>query len=151
IAALNMVNARLEQDRAYRERFTAAAAQVGDEKVAIQLAGVRAMAELADDWPEHRQGCVGAVCAYLRMPHSPDPGPGTAPRGRPKSDSARDVRYAVIRTIADHLRLSAKVSWRSLDFDFTGLVFDGADFSRTGFPGGAVSFSGAKFSGGQIS
>jgi outer membrane murein-binding lipoprotein Lpp len=49
IAALNSANAQLERDREYRERFTAAAAQVGDEKATTQLAGVRAMAELADD------------------------------------------------------------------------------------------------------
>src|SRR6516162_184436 len=84
IAALNSANVQLERDREYRERFTAAAAQVGDEKAAIQLAGVRAMADLADDWPERRQTCVDALCAYLRTPDSPDPGQDAAPEDRRK-------------------------------------------------------------------
>jgi hypothetical protein len=143
IAALNRVDAQLERDRANSEQLTAAAAQLDDERAAIQLAGVRAMAELADHWPEHRQTCVDALCAFLRMPNSPDPGPGAAPEDRPTSDSERDVRGTVIGTIAAHLRLSAQVSWRSLDFDFTGAEFDGGDFSRAGFSGGEVSFGGA--------
>src|SRR6516164_10721 len=151
IAVLNSANAQLERDRGYRERFTAAAAQVGDEKAAIQLAGVRAMAELADAWPERRQTCVDALCAHLRRLNSPDAGLDTAADDQPKSGSTRDVRRAVIKIIAAHLRLSANVSWRSLDFDFTGAVFDGGDFSHAGFSGGEISFSEAKFRCGEIS
>jgi len=143
IAALNSANAQLERDRGYGKRFTAAAAQVGDEDAAVQLAGVRAMAELADDWPERRQTCVDTLCAHLRWLNSPDAGLDAAPGDQPKSESTRDVRRTVIKIIAAHLRLSAKVSWRSLDFDFTGVVFDGGDFSHAGFSGGEVSFSGA--------
>ena len=149
IAAMNRVNAQLEQQtRMYNERFKAAATQVGDGRAATQLAGLRAMAGLADDWPEHRQACVDALCAYLRMPRPPDPGRGAAPEDQLKFD---DVRYTVIGIITAHLRLSAKVSWRSLDLDFTGAVFDGGDFSGAGFSGGEISFSGARFSGGRVS
>jgi hypothetical protein len=37
-----------------------------------------------------------------------------------------------------------------LDFDFTGVVFDGGDFSGARFSGGAVEFINARFSGGMV-
>src|SRR5262245_30899342 len=45
-------------------RFATAAAQLGDGQPAVRLAGVHAMAGLADDWPENRQTCVDILCAY---------------------------------------------------------------------------------------
>src|SRR5262249_51175934 len=146
IAAMNRLNAQLEQTREHNERVRAAAAQAGDEKAAIQLAGVRALAGLADDWPAHREACIDALGAYLRSPGSQDWGRRAAPADRLKLDSAGDVRHTVIGIISAHLRLSAEVSWRSLDFDFTGVVFDGGDFSGAGFSGGEVSFRGARLS-----
>jgi hypothetical protein len=98
IAARSSADAQLERDREYNERFSAAAAQVGDDKAAIQLAGVRAMAELADDWPEHRQTCVDALCASLRRLNSQDAGLGAAPGNQPKSGSTREVRRTAIET-----------------------------------------------------
>ena len=151
IAALHRANAQLEHTRLYNQPFTAAAAQIGDEKAAIQLAGVRAMAGLADDWPEHRQACVDVLCAYLRRPNPPDPGQGAPPEGQARVDSAREVRDTVTRIIIAHLRPVAEVSWQSLNLDFTGVAFDGADFSGAGFAGGKVSFGGARFSSGQVS
>jgi hypothetical protein len=32
------------------------------------------------------------------------------------------------------------VSWQGLNFDFTGVVFDGGDFRRAQFSGGEVDF-----------
>jgi hypothetical protein len=40
--------------------------------------------------------------------------------------------------------------WQDLNFDFTGVVFDGGDFTRVVFSGGEVSFSHAHFSGGTV-
>jgi hypothetical protein len=45
----------------------------------------------------------------------------------------------------------AAISWQILDFDFTGVVFDGGDFSRVVFCGGEVDFSDAVFSGSSVS
>lgn len=56
------------------ERFIAIAAQLGDDRAAVRLAGVLALADLADDWEEIRQTCIDALCAYLRTPYEPDPG-----------------------------------------------------------------------------
>ena len=77
-----------QRTRTLNERFATAAGQLGDDKPpAVRLAGVYAMAGLADDWPENRQTCVDVLCAYLRMPYDPDPGddaPGRSglPSGR---------------------------------------------------------------------
>src|SRR5215470_11419646 len=109
------------------------------------------MAGLADYWPEHRQACVDVLCAYLRMPHSPNRSQGAPPEDRLKFDSARDVHDTVLRIITSHLRPGAEVSWRGLDFDFTGVALDDGDFSGVGFAGGEVSFGGAEFSSGQVS
>lgn len=151
ITALDRAKAQLEQTRAFNERFRAAGAQIGDERAAIQLAGVRAIAGLADDWPEYRQTCVAVLCAYLRVPNSPDTGPGSPPEELLKAGSVRDGRCVVLEIITAHLRPSTEVSWRSLDFDFTGVVFDSGDFSGVQFSGGEVSFAGARFCGGEVS
>ena len=50
---------------------------------AVRLAGVYAMAGLADDWPENRQTCVDVLCAYLRLPYDPDPGDDATRTERP--------------------------------------------------------------------
>src|SRR5262245_60490978 len=39
-----------DRTRVFNERFTAIAAQLGDAQPAVRLAGVHAMAGLADDW-----------------------------------------------------------------------------------------------------
>ena len=61
--------------RTLNERFATAADQLGSDKPpAVRLAGVYAMAGLADDWPENRQTCVDVLCAYLRLPYKSNPG-----------------------------------------------------------------------------
>src|SRR5699024_8601297 len=52
----------------FLERYNAATSQLADDKAAARLAGIYAMARLADDWPDQRQQCVDVLCAYLRMP-----------------------------------------------------------------------------------
>jgi hypothetical protein len=58
-----------DRTRLLNERFTTIAAQLGDAQAAVRLAGVHAMAGLADDWEENRQTCIDVLCAYLRMPY----------------------------------------------------------------------------------
>ncbi|MFP8962817.1 hypothetical protein ACLIYP_19990 [Streptomyces nanhaiensis] len=41
-------------------------------------------------------------------------------------------------------------SWQGHDFDFTGVVFDGGDFSKAVFSGGRVDFGGVDFSGSTV-
>jgi hypothetical protein len=106
------------------------------------------MAGLADDWEEKRQTCVDVLCAYLRMPYESDPGPDASDQQRLAFEAAREVRHTVIRVITAHLQEQAAVSWQGLNFDFTGVVFDGGDFAGAQFSGGTVWFRSARFSGG---
>ncbi|WP_158781282.1 pentapeptide repeat-containing protein [Streptomyces sp. NRRL S-237] len=124
------------------ERYAKAAEQLGHDQAAVRLAGVYAMARLADDWPEQRQVCVNVLCAYLRMPYEPEPTRTGFKLGE------KEVRLTIIRTIRDHLQdPQVPTTWCGLDLDFTGAVFDGGDFSGSVFSGGAVDFRAAVFSG----
>jgi uncharacterized protein YjbI with pentapeptide repeats len=136
-----------QRTRTLNERFATAAEQLGSDKPAVRLAGVYAMAGLADDWEENRQTCVDVLCAYLRMPYEPDPGQDVPETQQLAFQAIREVRHTVIRVITAHLKIEAAVSWQGLNFDFTGVVFDGGDFSSAMFSGGRVNFSGARFCG----
>lgn len=139
-----------DRTRVLNERFTAIAAQLGDQNAAVRLAGVHAMAGLADDWEENRQTCIDVLCAYLRIPYEPEPGDDAPAAGRLSFRGNREVRHTVIRVITAHLRKDARVSWQGRDLDFTGVVFDGGDFSGALFSGGEVGFGSAQFSGGTV-
>jgi hypothetical protein len=141
-----------DRTRVLNERFTAIASQLGDQNSAIRLAGVHAMAGLADDWPENRQTCVDVLCAYLRMPYEPEPAEDAVAADRLAFRGNREVRQSAIRVITARLLPGAKVSWQGLDFDFTGVVFDGGfSFDDAVFSGGSVSFGDSVFSGGIVS
>jgi uncharacterized protein YjbI with pentapeptide repeats len=164
-----------EDTRLYTDRFGKAADQLGSDKAAVRLAGVYALAELADDWEDGQQVCIDVLCAYLRMPYTPPADPETVPRGtgrqygtlaKPRQrlqrasvapTSARDpheerqVRHTVIRLISNHLQAEAAAHWRGHDFDFTGAVFDGGTFEGAQFTGGTVFFIGAVFADGDVS
>jgi hypothetical protein len=102
-----------QRTRTLNERFATAAGQLGDDKLpAVRLAGVYAMAGLADDWPENRQTCVDVLCAYLRMPYEPDPGDQAPGSERLAFRAIREVRHTVIRVIAAHLKDDAVASWQ---------------------------------------
>jgi hypothetical protein len=59
---------RRDDQRLFTDRFGSAADQLGHAQPAVRLAGVHAMARLADDWDEQRQTCIDVLCAYLRLP-----------------------------------------------------------------------------------
>jgi uncharacterized protein YjbI with pentapeptide repeats len=145
-----------QRTRTLNERFATAAGQLGDDKpAAVRLAGVYAMAGLADDWEANRQTCVDVLCGYLRMPYAPDPEGEFGPDPRTLLDglafqASREVRHTVIRVIAAHLKDGAPISWQGLNFDFTGVVFDGGSFDDARFSGGIVDFRQAKFSSGMV-
>jgi uncharacterized protein YjbI with pentapeptide repeats len=140
-----------DRTRVFNERFTAIAAQLGDTQPAVRLAGVHAMAGLADDWKQNRQTCTDVLCAYLRLPHDPDPGDKADPAERAAYRADREVRQTIIRLIGAHLRPGAPAPWQGLNFDFTGVVFDGGDFTDARFSGGIVLFTDAVFSGARVS
>jgi hypothetical protein len=137
-------------DEDFRDRFVQAAEQLGDGEAATRMAGVYAMAHLADDWGESgnsgaRQMCVDVLCAYLRLPYT-DPDVASASRR-----AEREVRRTLIRVIRDHLREDKGLpSWSPLSFSFEGAHFDCGDFTGAVFEGDFVTFHGATFAGSVI-
>jgi hypothetical protein len=93
-----------DRTRVFNERFTTIAAQFGDTQPAVRLAGVHAMAGLADDWKSNRQTCIDVLCAYLRMPYEPDPGEGAPATNRLEFRANQQVRHTIIRVITAHLK-----------------------------------------------
>lgn len=145
-----------------------AATQLGNDSAAVRMAGVYALAALADNHPDRRQQCVDVLCAYIRLPYIPRPVHDRTSRQireiEPGSDrpvrtitevsypvGEREVRLTIFRLIRDHLRCDAKASWQGLDFTFTGAVLDGGDLTGAIFSGGRVDFREAIFPSGTFS
>lgn len=131
-----------EQTRLFNERFASACAQLGHDRAAVRLAGIYAVAGLADDWADQRQVCIDVLCAYLRLPYQPEAQTGW------HHDEEGEVRLSVTKIIRDHLLSEAQPNWQGHDFDFTRATFHGADFTNAQFNGGHVSFSLTRFTGG---
>lgn len=147
------------------ERFGEAAKQLGDEDPAVRLAGVYAMASVADESssPSFRQQCVDVLCGYLRMPHEvEDAMPGLVERSRKYSsvpplsvestDTFRfryhddEVRKSIVRVLAEHLQPKTSVTWSDCRIDLTGATLVSANFSGCVFNKRAL-FSKAVFVG----
>ncbi|MFE3195931.1 pentapeptide repeat-containing protein [Nocardia sp. NPDC059240] len=156
----------IEQGR-FVERFGAAAAQLGATDVAVRIAGVYAMAGVADESADRRrQQCIEVLCGYLRLPYSPELGSNHQSKlvlkhhratadGTRADDSERhleyrhndrEVRATIVRVIADHLRLNAEYSWSTSDFDFRTAHLEDVDFRAVRFSG-AARFDGTTFAG----
>jgi hypothetical protein len=161
---LNEAEAEGERAKLFNERFAAAADQLASERAANRLAGVYAMAALADEWDAGRQTCVNVLCAYMRMPYeSPPPRAEREATGMEEFRTVleeRLVRKTVLAVITERLRLKPIPgrTWHECAFDFTGATidegnFDGtlflgtASFEYTRFPRGSVGFVGAVFHG----
>ena len=115
-----------QRTRTLNERFATAAGQLGSDKPPeVRLAGVYAMAGLADDWPENRQTCVDVLCGYLRMPYEPDPGDEAPGPERLAFRASREVRHTVIRVITAHLQ-----AWRGGVLAGLGLRLHGRGLRR---------------------
>ncbi|MFL1377328.1 pentapeptide repeat-containing protein [Nocardiopsis protaetiae] len=69
--------AEREVAKLFTDTFDSASDKLGSEHAAVRLAGVHALARLADEAPEGREDLVQMVidvlCAYLRVPYTPSP------------------------------------------------------------------------------
>ncbi|WP_433710664.1 pentapeptide repeat-containing protein [Nocardia sp. CA-084685] len=151
----------LERGR-FAELFGAAARQLGDADPAVRIAGVYAMAGVADEFsaPTRRQQCIDVLCGYLRLPYDPAGGSDHLVSRVESADEAGtkvervfqfrqsdgEVRRTIVKVIADHLKRSADVSWSACDFTFNGAVIEKADFRYAVFAGRHTSFARAVFS-----
>ncbi|SUH12167.1 Type III effector pipB2 [Rhodococcus erythropolis] len=150
---------RLEQSSGLRNRYTTGAEQLGHDSAAIRLAGVYALASLADDWhafgnDDERQVCVDLLCAYLRTARPPLPRESAQPpkagsralAGHPRlrptppqppslSDGREEqhVRTAIINSIAT--RTLRTGPWADCLFNLTGANLRGASMSTANLPG----------------
>jgi hypothetical protein len=121
-----------ERTKLFNERFKVAAELLAGEQVGLRIAGVSAMAGLADDWEAQRQTCVNALIDYLKL-----------------SSDGHDTEVAnrIFRALRDRLGTSRQAGlWSDLNFDFTGVRFVDADFSERTFSGEMI-FDGAEFTG----
>jgi uncharacterized protein YjbI with pentapeptide repeats len=143
-----------ETVRILRERYTAATEQLGSSSFAVRLAGLYALAALADDWREidkssEQQACIDVICAYLRTPTIPmkedvdeEHQPILVEDIQAGSKAEHEVRRTAVRIIAERTRLRAAMTpapdsdeefvdgpWSDRRFDLTGAELVDADFS----------------------
>ncbi|MFB7429037.1 pentapeptide repeat-containing protein [Streptomyces hydrogenans] len=142
--------AHREATRLHTERFSQAVDKLGSDSPAVRLGGVHALAGLADDAPDAnlRQTCIDVLCAYLRLPHTPDPGTAEL-ENHHLYLALREVRHTILRLISDHYRRPEGThhSWQGCDLDLTGVTIDShMDFRDARFTRGTVTFNGATFS-----
>ncbi|MEU6585917.1 pentapeptide repeat-containing protein [Nocardia sp. NPDC046763] len=124
---------RRRRDRAERsrlDRFDTATAHLGADDASDRIAGVRAMADLADEWDwRGRQDCIDSLCGYLRAYRQDD----------------QDVRRTITRVISARLQADGGVHWSAHDFQFRGATLEDVDFRGAVF--GSADFEGVKFCG----
>ena len=122
-------------ERRITELYTKAVEQLGNDKAPVRLGGLYALERLAQDNPAQRQTIVNVICAYLRMPFSPDSAHQQAgarghrrPRKWPAAETEtstvapgdtwqqeRQVRLTAQRILAEHLRDDRAEDQRSTD------------------------------------
>lgn len=129
-----------DDQRLFDDRYQSASQLLGHDTAAVRLAGIYAIARLADDWAEQRQQCIDVLCAYLRLPFDPE-----IPEG-----GEVELRLSLVRLIVGHLVPDAEISWCDQRFDFSRAVFDGCNFGQAVFDQD-VSFTNARFVGADTS
>ena len=133
-------------------RFESASKQIGDDNAVVRIAGLHAMAQVADLWPAERQSCINVLCAHVRQPtdsSSSTPVDSTATSGGSPAppEVALDSRRAGLDIIAQHLRPDGRVSWAGHHIDLSGAVVDAAEWEGIVLKSGQVKFRGARFTG----
>jgi hypothetical protein len=164
-----------ERDAAERrltEIYTKAVEQLGHEKAAVRLGGLRALERVGQDNPKQRQIIVDVICAYLRMPYiPPEQAEAVGADPNPEMQQEWQVRLTAEKIVTDHLRLPPDLTageaataapdpeaafWPGIAVNLRGAVLtnmnlfrchvDQADFGRAWFLGSA-SFARATFTG----
>lgn len=129
-----------------RNRYVICAEQLGSKAQPVRLAGVYALAGLADDWcalgnAAEQQVCVNLLCAYLRTKNS-----STLDSSGKILPEEMEVRDAIVDLIRSRLSIGKKEdppspSWVGNKIDLSRAVLCNANFKST-YLKGAI-FSGA--------
>lgn len=160
-----VLHERQDQDAAavtFADRFGRAAEQLGSPAPAIRIAGVYALAALADTYPDNldsqhrdrRQQVIDTLCGYLRLPQTsssemPDPTvKSTASTGDELGSTVPSLDDHVRNTILTVIRnrtSASRPSWSSHTFDFRKVRFHAVDLA--GCTLATADFTGATFAG----
>jgi uncharacterized protein YjbI with pentapeptide repeats len=116
-------NYYLSRRRLLSEQFSAIASQIGDDQAAVRLAGLQAMARLADDWQANRQGCIDVLCAYLRMNRGRGLQQGGAAAAEGPAGASRQARGTGVPIIDGLVRMF----WPDTAIEETAAAKDRAD------------------------
>lgn len=156
------VAALREAERSHLDQYRAAVEQLAHANSTVRLAGVYALANLADVWADRRQQCVDVLCAHVRTPWNSDP---SAPnmgaiqeqettvdgkiitRSYADQSGESEVRSTILRVIGAHLqtdnRPTGYESWSAMDIDLSGADVNNLDWSDCVI--GPVKFIGTRF------
>ncbi|MCC6496990.1 MAG: pentapeptide repeat-containing protein [Propionibacteriaceae bacterium] len=154
--------AQREAERSHLEQYRAAVEQLANGNSTVRLAGVYALANLADAWTARRQQCVDVLCAHVRTPWNSDqssPGIGAIQeqettadgkiitRSYPDQSGESEVRSTILRVIGAHLRTGKRPtgyeSWSEMELDLSGGDLNNLDWSDCEI--GPVNFREATF------
>lgn len=139
---------RIDREAQLRTRYVSAAEQIGNASAAVRIAGVNAMAQLADDWKDQRQACVDVLCAYLRLP------PIATPAGRDEADAVvrRTVQQLIVRGVkqtpakeGDPAQKRGSSKWGPIEINLRGATL--VDFHMAGAHAISMDFTQAVFEG----
>lgn len=128
------------------ELYTKAADQLGSGNAAVRLAGLYALARLADNHVDQAETVLNVICAYLRMPHGgPSPDDSPEPANHRESDlQEAQVRLTAQRILSDHVTpLFRDPIWAGMvdltGADVAGIDLDFADLSSARLDGATLS------------
>jgi hypothetical protein len=130
-----------DQIKDLRERYAAAAGQLGNESATVRMAGVYVMATLADEWhrqdhDDQRQACIDVLCSYYRA--------------EPKDEDRRDldwpVKEAIWRSFLSRLRQdNSHARWSSTMIDFRNVQQAPAQITGIRQDTSLIDFTGSNF------
>jgi hypothetical protein len=113
------------------ELYTKAADQLGSGNAAVRLAGLYALARLADNHVDQEDTILNVICAYLRMPYNlqeeppSDESPDELDR-RERNLQEAQVRLTAQRILRDHVYKEAESGWGGI-VDLTNANIAGID------------------------
>ncbi|MFC1472879.1 pentapeptide repeat-containing protein [Rhodococcus qingshengii] len=120
--------------RDLRSRYTVCAEQLANPSAAIRLAGVYALASLADDWQQQderdeKQVAIDLLCAYLRTPNTYTPSLSAA---RLPDTGELEVRQTILLTLQKRsvLESSDPKNWKGFDYKFINADLIGANLTN---------------------